>query len=921
MAEAKIDIVAAVEDSGLKKLNAALADGQQSVKAMKAELKELEKETKNGTKATEEQSNSLRALQQRINEQIQANQQYAKAIRDTTKEYTSHAEKAGTAKDSLVSLATGMLSTVSVSNVMSTAIGMMTGNLASFAAELAGDVISALGDFVTAIFDAGAAAQSTVAQFAAMKYNVDDAVTSYRVFNDLTRDLTYDPEALNQMMVQLMDMGYSAKNAADLIRQCADTAAGLGQGVSGAQQLVAAISRIQATGELTNRQLVALKTAGINLDEAFASLGMSGADAMQAVEDGTISASDAVDALSDYMAEFDGSMQTSKQNINDAWGDVTGNLSACCEEIGLSIVNAFNQSEIIQVLIDFTQDLLDMIRSDGVSIFSDFGAIASYALELVGDGLQIIINAIKLVIMAGHEMYAAFRSLGARIANALAPILQPLGEIWRILSGILSSLGHTISAGIEVGWKAEFPVADTGTTENNFRPTQRAISSGGGARSSGGGTRAGGGSTRSGGVSSVSNAEREEERQIEALIKKYTDADKQKQALAKSTIELAKANAAMLVGENKKAEENRIALQSLSDAHEKLMDGWDNELAVAQKIADAEIRDKVIHSINEQIDAENKLYEAKVKSQQFQYQYDANKENTKTLLDTILGTDDEVAARIKDLKKTLKENLDDIDVAMANPNDEEALNGMAKLLQKAPDALAEELEAKGETLQTFAEQYKTALAEATEAEVEQLSVGQQWSNKMKSYAEDVGKSMGSAMSDFIMGSKSAKEALGDFVRSIIQNAVSILTEWLAVFAIYSAFPMWASGMTPADAANKTVFGISNKKAAGGLITGPGTATSDSIPAMLSNGEYVINAAAVQKLGTPYLDALNSAHFAEGGQVGEAIPGNVSNGNVTLNVSAMDSSSFMDFLRNGGMDSIKQMLFDGNRDFTTEAGVW
>ena len=922
MAEAKIDIVAAVEDSGLKKLNAALADGQQSVKAMKADLKELEKETKNGTKATEEQASLLRTLQQRINEQIQANQQYTKAIRDTTKAYMENAEKAGTLKESLESFASGMLSTVSVSNVMSTAIGMMTGNLASFAAELVGDVISGLSDFVTAIFDAGEAAQSTVAQFAAMKYNVDDAVTSYRIFNDLTRDLTYDPETLNQMMNQLMALGYSAKNAADLIRQCADTATGLGQGVNGAQQLVTAISRIQATGELTNRQLVALKMAGVNLDEAFASLGVSGDEAMQAVEDGTISASDAVDALSDYMDQFDGSMQTSKQNIEDAWGDVTGNLSACCEEIGLSILNAFSQSEIVQDLINFTQDLLDMIRSDGVSIFSDFGEVASFALGLVDDALQIIINAIKLVIMAGHEMYAAFRSLGARIANALAPILQPLGEIWSILSGILSSLGHTISAGIEVGWKAEFPGAsDAGSEENNFRPTQRAggaSSSGGVARAGGGG---GGGTRSSGGAGSASREEREEERQIDALIKKYTDADKQKQALAKSTIELAKANASMLVGENKKAEENRIALQSLSDAHEKLMDGWDNELSVAQKIADAEIRNKVIRSINEQIDAENKLYEAKVKSQQFQYQYDENKENTKTLLDTILGTDDEVAARIKDLKKTLKENLNDIDVAMANPIDEEALNGMAKLLQKAPDALAEELEAKGETLQAFAEQYKTALAEATEAEVEQLSIGQQWSNKMKSYAEDVGKSMGSAMSDFIMGSKSAKEALGDFVRSIIQNAVSILTEWLAVFAIYSAFPMWASGMTPADAANKTVFGISTKKAAGGLITGPGTATSDSIPAMLSNGEYVINAAAVQKLGTPYLDALNSAHFAEGGQVGEAAPGNISNGNVTLNVSAMDSSSFMDFLRNGGMDSIKQMLFDGNRDFTTEAGVW
>lgn len=917
MAEAKVDISVAVEDAGLKRLNSSLASGQQNVKTLRAELKNLERETQNGTKATEEQRAALQDLQQQLNIQTEANKRYSKAIKEAYNSALKQAEGANGSSTSLKALAGSMLEGVNASSVMNTAIGMLTSNLVSMAAGLAGDVVTALADFVASVFEAGAAAQSTVAQFAAMKYNVDDAVTSYRIFNDLTRDLTYDPAALNQMMVQLIDLGYSAKNAADLIRQCADTAAGLGRGASGAQQLVDAISRIQATGELTNRQLVALKTAGINLDEAFSSLGLSGDDAMQAVEEGTLEASDAVAALSDYMHKFDGSMETSKQNIDDAWEDVTGNLSACCEEIGLSILNAFDQSEIVQKLIEFTQDLLDMIRSDGVSIFSDFGDIASYALSLVGDGMQIIINVIKVVIMMAHEMYAAFRSLGVRIANALSPILQPLGEIFSILSKILGSLGQQISAGIDAGWHNEFPGApDTGSEENHFRPTQRA--SGGG---SAGGARSGGGG-RSGGGASVSREEREEERQIDALIKKYADADKQKQALAKASIELAKANAAMLVGENKKAEENRISLQGLKDAHDKLLTGWDNELEVAEKIADAEIRDKVIRSINEQIDAENKLYEAKVKSQEFQYMYDQNKEATKTLLDNILGTDDEVAARIKEIKKTLKESLNDVDVAMANPNEEEALNGMAKLLQMAPEDLEEELAAKGETLQAFAEQYKETLAETSEAEIQQLSIGEQWSNKMKSYAETVGKSMGSAMADFIMGAKTAKEALDDFVRGIIQNAVSILTEWLAVFAIYSAFPMWASGMTPADAANKTVFGVSKKKATGGLITGPGTGTSDSIPAMLSSGEYVINAAAVQRLGTAYLDTLNSPHYAEGGQVGTPAMGVAgSGGSVTLNVSAMDASSFMDFLRGGGMDSIKQMLFDGARDFTTDAGVW
>lgn len=43
---------------------------------------------------------------------------------------------------------------------------------------------------------------------------------------------------------------------------------------------------------------------------------------------------------------------------------------------------------------------------------------------------------------------------------------------------------------------------------------------------------------------------------------------------------------------------------------------------------------------------------------------------------------------------------------------------------------------------------------------------------------------------------------------------------------------------------------------GGLVTGPGTSTSDSIAARLSDGEYVVRAAAVEQYGVPFLNALN-----------------------------------------------------------------
>lgn len=62
----------------------------------------------------------------------------------------------------------------------------------------------------------------------------------------------------------------------------------------------------------------------------------------------------------------------------------------------------------------------------------------------------------------------------------------------------------------------------------------------------------------------------------------------------------------------------------------------------------------------------------------------------------------------------------------------------------------------------------------------------------------------------------------------------------------------------------------DQRAQGGYIAGPGSATSDSIPAWLSNGEYVIRASAVNKVGVGFLNAINSGHFgafASGGSVG------------------------------------------------------
>ena len=52
-------------------------------------------------------------------------------------------------------------------------------------------------------------------------------------------------------------------------------------------------------------------------------------------------------------------------------------------------------------------------------------------------------------------------------------------------------------------------------------------------------------------------------------------------------------------------------------------------------------------------------------------------------------------------------------------------------------------------------------------------------------------------------------------------------------------------------------------ATGGFVSGRGSRTSDSIPAMLSNGEYVIQANAVARYGTDFMNSLNQMQVQRG----------------------------------------------------------
>lgn len=106
----------------------------------------------------------------------------------------------------------------------------------------------------------------------------------------------------------------------------------------------------------------------------------------------------------------------------------------------------------------------------------------------------------------------------------------------------------------------------------------------------------------------------------------------------------------------------------------------------------------------------------------------------------------------------------------------------------------------------------------------------------------------------------------DQATGIIQGAIGIANSFAGTYTATLITNRIDGGATT----NSLGLGHS---ATGGRIRGPGTGTSDSIPTMLSDGEFVINAASTRR-HLSLLHQINAERFAAGGRVGYAKGGHV-----------------------------------------------
>lgn len=129
------------------------------------------------------------------------------------------------------------------------------------------------------------------------------------------------------------------------------------------------------------------------------------------------------------------------------------------------------------------------------------------------------------------------------------------------------------------------------------------------------------------------------------------------------------------------------------------------------------------------------------------------------------------------------------------------------------------------------------------------------------------KKQAAAVLEKLLSKKQAVENAANSAKEASAAVPAAVQKSIATLGPIAGPPAYAAATAAMTAAGLGSITASNimQKANGGPMFGAGTGTSDSIPAMLSNGEYVINAKAVRRLGLPLLNALNNG-YAIGGAV-------------------------------------------------------
>lgn len=853
----------------------------------------------------------------------------------------------------------------------------MTGALSAIAAVQLGSVFTGMAG---GILNMGIASVQAAAQMRQYEIAFQTMLKSAEAGTQMLRDLQqfaaetpFDVPGVVSAGQQLMAFGFKAEEIIPMLTNLGDAASGLGLGTEGVSRLAYALGQMQTSGKLNAQDMMQLTSAGISAWDMLAqAAGKTVAEMKDLCSKGAIDSKAAVQTIVAGMNDqFGGMMAKTSDEVAGLLANIeetAGNTSAA---VGKYLTEAFNIKGILKDVSDrlgeFQQkmqtateqgkSLGDVIKECvpapviaaigafaavlavvSVAAVVALGAVLGLTASMVAIGAAIgaaialiitywdeIVDAVNIAVQAILDTVVI---IGTAVTEAILGvvrwILDTIGDMWADITGdhnnwfnnFADMLGDAMDAVEDFARKA------IEWFNKVFAAKQRATATESSADDGHGGA--------GGSYGDDSSAEKPEKRP--AIPKRPLIIPSRDTNVARTGGNGRNENVALkaLQDENKINQERRkIENEYVRLKLKKEKDLFEAQNAIAKKYGtDAqkyqiqlkeiefnkkqELQEEELAYTEQMLAAENALKEAQLRG--------ASQKELEMLRE-----------KLALLKKTHQYTIDNINqTAAAKANSAQtdydnkeaewqARHDTSSTVDKWSMDAERDFEAgkaKADKATTYEEKVRLMNEALQKYDEEQQKINT--ISKIQQTSNQLAKDFSGAITDWITGAQS----FGDAMKNILQQLIAQLIQ----AALYATIVAACTGGGGGFAARwSSAFG--KGFATGGSVDGPGTGTSDSIPAMLSNGEYVLNAQAVDRLGVPFLNGLNTGRlrgFASGGLVGSggaynhpvnaASSSSSRSSSITLNVSALDASSFADFLARGGMQVLKQATLDDNRNF-------
>ena len=853
----------------------------------------------------------------------------------------------------------------------------MTGALSAIAAVQLGSVFTGMAG---GILNMGIASVQAAAQMRQYEIAFQTMLKSAEAGTQMLRDLQqfaaetpFDVPGVVSAGQQLMAFGFKAEEIIPMLTNLGDAASGLGLGTEGVSRLAYALGQMQTSGKLNAQDMMQLTSAGISAWDMLAqAAGKTVAEMKDLCSKGAIDSKAAVQTIVAGMNDqFGGMMAKTSDEVSGLLANIeetAGNTSAA---VGKYLTEAFNIKGILKDVSDrlgeFQQkmqtateqgkSLGDVIKECvpapviavigafaavlavvSVAAVATLGAVLGLTAGIVAIGAAIgavaalvvtywdeIVDAVNIAVQAILDTVVI---IGTAITEAILGVVRwiigTIGDMWADITGdqdnwfskFSSMLGDAIKevedfAKKAIDWfgrvfAAKKAVVDTRNADAELAQIQEDYKIYEEAKKT----------TRKSDSSNLfqnpdkgnRGSERNSSLKQENVALKAMQ-DENRIAQERKKIENDYVRLVLKKEKDMWAAQNAIAKKYGTDAQK-----YQIQLKEIEFNKKQELQEEELAYTEQMLAAENALKEAQLRGAS-QKELDMLNEKLALLKKTHQYTIDNINQTAAAKANSAQTDYDNKEAEWQARHDTSSTVGKwsmdaerdfeaGKAKANNADSYEEKVSLMNEALQKYDEEQQ---------KINTISKIQQTSNQLA-------KDFSGAITDWITGAKS----FGDAMKSVLQQLISQLIQ----AALYATIVAACTGGGGGFAARwKGAFG--KGLATGGSVDGPGTGTSDSIPAMLSNGEYVLNAQAVDRLGVPFLNGLNTGRlrgFASGGLVGSGgaynRPASVgsssssTSNSITLNVSALDASSFADFLARGGMQVLKQATLDDNRNFNT-----